>query len=66
LLARKYASRVQQWRIWEKILPQNSVYSQLNTCRCSNKKKRFLLETPVDILGVKSGKEPEILKALDF
>jgi len=28
--------------------------------------KRFLLETPVDIFGEKSSKEPEILKVRKF
>jgi len=38
--------------------------SRLNTCRCGN--KTVFLETPVDIFGEESSKEPEILKVLEF
>jgi len=69
LLARKHETAVisgverclkwRTWRIWAMLFN-----SRLNTCRCYY--KTVFLETPVDIFGEESSKEPEILKVLEF
>ena len=69
LLARKYETAVTsgverclKWRtcrIWAILFN-----SRLNTCRCYH--KTVFLETPVNIFGEESSKEPEILKVLEF